>query len=119
MEKSIMTKCAATKFKVKHGMNKKRAQKQSDRILKYGVTHKEAQGQLKVFMTYLYFRCGSNNTRLYGDTAYLFMGQVIVSHYKIPDHLIPLVKQMNKEKKERLGGVKQMRKQPVDITPLS
>lgn len=111
MEKAIMTKCAASKFKTKQGMNKKRAQKQANKILKYGVTHKEAQGELHGFMTYLYFRCGSNNTRLYGDTAYLFDGKVIISQYRIPDRLVPLVKQMNKEKRERLDGKPQPKKQ--------
>jgi len=110
MEKAIMTKCAASKFRTKQGMNKKRAQKQANKILKYGVTHKEATGELHGFMTYLYFRCGSNNTRLYGDTAYLFDGKVIISQYRIPDRLVPLVKQMNKEKRERLDGKPQQKK---------
>lgn len=119
MEKAVMTKCAASKFRTKHGMNKKRAQQQADKILKYGVTHKEAEGELKGFMTYLYFRCGSNNTRLYGDTAYLFVGRVIVSHYRIPDRLVPVVKQMNKEKKERLDGKKQEKKKTEpNLAPL-
>ena len=106
MEKAIITRCGARKFRTKQGLNKKTAQKQADKILKYGVTHKEAQGELHGFMTYLYFKCGSNNTRLYGDTAYLFVGTVIVSQYRIPDKYIPIVKQMNKEKREKLDGRK-------------
>lgn len=106
MDKAIMTRCASRKFQAKQGMNKDRAQKQANKILKYGVTHKEAQGELKRFMTYLYFRCGSNNTRLYGDTAYLFDGRVIISQYRIPDRLVSLVKQMNAEKREAIDGRK-------------
>ncbi len=109
-------------------MSKERAQKQADKILKYGVTHKEAEGKLHGFMTYLYFHCGSNNTRLYGDTAYLFVGKTIISCYRIPDRFVPLVKQMNKEKRERLDGVikepkthektQTLDKQSAKVTPL-
>ena len=104
MGKAIMTRCAASKFRTKQGMNDKRAQRQANRILRYGVTHREATGEIKGFMDYMYFHCHSNNTRLYGDTAYLFDRNVIISQYRIPDSLIPDVKRMNKEKRELIDG---------------
>lgn len=103
-KKAIMTDCAARKFKRYCGMNRNRARQQATHILRYGISHKEATGELCEFMNYLYFRCGTNNTRLYGNTAYLFDGQAIISHYILPDRLVPLVKKMTEEKRERIDG---------------
>lgn len=53
-----------------------------------GITHKQTKGRLHKWVTSLFFKnCNANNIRLYGDNAYIFRGETLVTVIPIPGNL--------------------------------
>lgn len=89
------------RLKERCGFNKKSMNRMSDKAYKYGVTHSEVTGSLRKWMDKLYLSYGkSNNTRLYGDKAYLFNDNCLITVIQIPNNLLPVALKLQKERRK-------------------
>lgn len=71
----------------------------AEKALTEGIKHSETNGQLNKWITSVYFRNKSiNNIRLYGDKAYLFANDVLITVLLIPKELLPAVNKISKRK---------------------
>lgn len=53
-----------------------------------GITHKQTKGRLHKWVTILFFKnCNANNIRLYGDFAFIFAGETLVTVIPIPNNI--------------------------------
>lgn len=87
------------RLKERCGLNKSSMKRMADRAYKYGVTHSEATGNLKKWMDRLYLSYErSNNTRLYGDKAYLFHDNFLITVIQIPNNLLRIALKLQKKK---------------------
>ena len=63
--------------------------KMTKRIFKHGIKHSECNGELKKFMDYFYLKEKNiNNTRLYGNSFYLFHNNVLITTIPVPQNII-------------------------------
>lgn len=91
------------RLKERCGFNKKSMNRMSDKAYKYGVTHSEVTGSLRKWMDKLYLSYGkSNNTRLYGDKAYLFNDNCLITVIQIPNNLLPTALKIQRRKGEEV-----------------
>ena len=67
----------------------KRAKERMARVaFESGITHAQTKGRLNKWVTSLYFRNpAADNIRLYGENAYIFAGEVLVTVIGIPANL--------------------------------
>lgn len=94
-----ITKHAEERLKERCGFNKKTSERMAHRAYEEGITHSETKGRLNKWVTSLYFRNEkANNIRLYGDKAYIFCNQILVTVIQIPSSLMKDLKNMIKEK---------------------
>lgn len=71
----------------------------AEKALTEGIKHSETNDQLNKWITSVYFRNKSiNNIRLYGDKAYLFANDVLITVLLIPKELLPAVNKISKRK---------------------
>ena len=67
--------------------------KMSRRALHHGKQHSDTVGRLNKYITKLFFdHKKANNIRIYGENAFLFHGSTLLTLYRIPTHLIKLLK---------------------------
>lgn len=60
----------------------------AEKAFNEGITHKQTKGRLHKWVTSLFFKnCNANNIRLYGDNAYIFCGETLVTVIPIPVNL--------------------------------
>lgn len=60
----------------------------AEKAFNEGITHKQTKGRLHKWVTSLFFKnCNANNIRLYGDNAYIFCGETLVTVIQIPSNL--------------------------------
>lgn len=79
------------------GLNKKSVQRIAERAFEYGITHSDTKGNLHKWVDSLYFRNrNANNIRLYGDKAYIFAGDILVTVLQIPSNLRNDMKSLTK-----------------------
>lgn len=63
-----------------------------------GIRHSQTKGRLNKWVTGLYFNNrNANNIRLYGDKAYIFCGEILVTVIQIPADLMRDFKKMVRE----------------------
>lgn len=63
-----------------------------------GISHSQTKGRLNKWITSLYFRNKhANNIKLYGDKAYIFCSETLVTVIQIPIDLMKDLKSMIKE----------------------
>jgi len=95
----IVTNHAKKRLKERNGFSKNTAERMADKAFKEGIKHSETKGSLNRWVTNLYFMNESaNNIRLYGDKAYIFCGETLVTVIQIPANLMKNMKKMIKEK---------------------
>lgn len=93
----IVTKHAENRIRERCGFRKKSCQKMAEKALIEGLTHSQTKGRLNKWVTSLYFNnTKANNIRLYGDKAYVFCGEVLVTVIQIPVNLMKDFKKMTK-----------------------
>lgn len=101
----ILTEHSKTRLKERCGLNKDSLERIAEKAFLNGITHSETKGNLNKWITSLYFQnCAANNIRLYGDKAYLFTGNKLITIIQIPNNLLDAVHKINKKKKEDLIG---------------
>ena len=70
----------------------------AQKALTEGITHSQTKGRLNKWLTHLYFQNKrANNIRLYGDKAYIFCDETLVTVLQIPSHLMKSLKSMIKD----------------------
>lgn len=79
---------ARRRMKERCGFNKKAQSRMAEKAFNDGITHKQTKGRLHKWVTSLFFKnCNANNIRLYGDNAYIFCGETLVTVISIPNDL--------------------------------
>ncbi len=80
-----ISKHAEDRLKERCGFNRKTCERMSQKAYDDGITHAQTKGRLNKWITSLYFRNkNANNIRLYGDKAYIFCDEVLVTVIQIP-----------------------------------
>lgn len=89
---------AAKRLKERCGLNKKSMQRMAQKALDEGIRHGQTKGRLNEWVTGLYFKNrAANNIRLYGDKAYIFSNEILVTVIQIPAELMRDFKKMVKK----------------------
>lgn len=84
----IVTKHAEKRLRERCGLRHKSMQRIAEKAFECGVKHCETKGNLKKWVTGLYYsNKKANNIRLYGDKAYIFCENVLVTVLQIPSNL--------------------------------
>lgn len=82
------------------GLNKSSFEQISEKVYSEWISHSETFGWLNKWVTSLYFQNKTaNNIKLYGDKAYLFHGNMLITVIQIPNNLLCLVKKVKREEK--------------------
>lgn len=85
---------AKQRMKERCGFNKKTKEPMTQKAFEKGITHKQAIGNLKKWITHLYFKNkNANNIRIYGIYAYIFCDETLVTVIRVP---INIRKDINK-----------------------
>lgn len=93
-----VSKHAEERLKERCGFNKKACKRIAQKAYDDGITHAQTKGVLNKWVTSLYFRNErANNIKLYGDKAYIFCGEVLVTVIQIPANLMKNLKAMTKK----------------------
>lgn len=83
-----VSKHAETRLRERCGINRKSAQRIAEKAFNDGTQHSQTKGNLKKWVTSLYFNNkAANNIRLYGDKAYIFGGETLITVLQIPSNL--------------------------------
>lgn len=83
---------AKQRMKERCGFNKKSQAKMAERAFNDGITHSQTKGMLNKWITSLYFKNQkANNIRIYGENAYIFCGETLVTVIPVPANLKPLI----------------------------
>lgn len=94
-----VSKHAEDRLKERCGFNRKTCERMAQKAYDDGITHAQTKGRLNKWITSLYFRNkNANNIRLYGDKAYIFCDEVLVTVIQIPVDLMKNLKAMTKER---------------------
>lgn len=89
---------AQERLKKRNGFNKKACERMAQKALTEGITHSQTKGRLNKWITHLYFRNQrANNIRLYGDKAYIFCDETLVTVLQIPSNLMKNLNAMIKD----------------------
>ena len=85
----IVTKHAKRRMKQRCGIGKKSAERMAKIVFDKGLKHCDLNGNLKRWVDSLYFRNQTaNQIRLYGDAAYIFHNNTLITVIPIPDNLL-------------------------------
>lgn len=93
-----VTKHAKLRIKERCGFNKKATNRMVRKVLDDGIPHRETKGQLNKWVTSVYMKnTNSNNIRLYGDKAYIFCDEKLITVLQVPYRLTKNMKSMTKK----------------------
>lgn len=83
-----ITNHAKDRLKERCGLNKKSKDRMVQRVLKNGIHHRDTKGRLHKWITSLYFNNkDDNNIRVYGQKAYIFHSDILITVIEIPNNL--------------------------------
>lgn len=90
-----VTKHAETRIRERCGVNKKSCDRLAKLALERGVPHYRTKGRLNKWVTKVYFKnMSANNIRIYGDKAYIFNEETLITVIQIPQELTKNLKDM-------------------------
>ena len=94
-----VTKHATKRIRQRLGINKKSADKNAEKALKYGITHSEAKGKLCKYMDGIFLlNCRPNNMRVYNHSVYLFRGNTLITVIALPHSLWAIADKQQSQK---------------------
>lgn len=97
-----ITKHSEKRSKERCGLNKNSTNRMAIKAFEKGVCHSETSGNLRRWMDKLYLsHKAANNTKLYGDKAYLFKGNMLITVIQIPNNLLDTALKLQRRKHER------------------
>lgn len=80
-----VSKHSIERTKDRVGLSKKISQKNAEKALEHGLTHKELSGSIKRYVDRLYLSHGvGNNIRIYNRYVYIFQGKVLITILNLP-----------------------------------
>ena len=80
-----ITRHAEERLKQRFGLKKKSIKRIVNRVLEQGLSHKEAKGKVKAYMTELYLKQErANNIRIYGEDVYVFRFNTLITVLHLP-----------------------------------
>ena len=84
-----LTNHSKERMKERCGFNKKSLDRMAEKAFYEGIAHAQTKGRLKKWVDKLYLtNRNANNIRLYGDKAYIFCNEVLVTVIQIPCNLV-------------------------------
>lgn len=93
-----VTEHAKRRLKERNGLNSKSIDRIAEKALNNGIRHNQTKGRLCKWVTSVFFRnTNINNIRLYGDKAYLFDDEKLVTVLQIPQSLTKDMRKMIKD----------------------
>lgn len=93
-----ITKHAAQRMKERCGFNKNAQMKMAKKAFEHGIAHAQTKGRLNKFITALYFKNpNASNIRIYGDYAYIFCKDTLVTLIYVPSNIRKDVRRMIKK----------------------
>ncbi len=96
----IITKHAEQRLKERVGLNKKALQRAAEAAYSKGIRHQETTGNLKKWVTSLYFNNkAANNIRLYNGKAWIFAEQKLITVIQVPASLQNSLRKMSERKR--------------------
>ncbi|RKI37035.1 hypothetical protein D7V86_23965 [bacterium D16-51] len=94
----VVTKHAVKRLKQRCGVGKNSVGRVVKKVYELGMTHSETTGNLKKWVDSLYFyNETANQVRLYGDKAYIFHNQKLITVIQIPQNLVKFVKRKDED----------------------
>lgn len=106
----IISNHAKQRMKERCGFNKKTQERMAWKAFEDGITHAQTKGKLNKWVTSLYFKNKkADNIRLYGDYAYIFCKETLVTVITIPTSLKRNLKSMLRQ------GSRQERKSAQEV----
>lgn len=97
-----VSKHALKRLSERSGLSKKAAQRIAEKAFYQGIAHKDTKGELNKYVTSLFFNnTNANNIRLYGDKAFIFAGETLITVLQIPCSLTKKMKKLVKKSKEK------------------
>lgn len=95
----IVTKHAKQRMKQRNGLNNKAVDRMADIAYEKGLKHGDLSGNLKKWVDKQYFyNRMANQIRLYGDKAYIFQNEKLITVIQIPHNLVKEVVRIGKER---------------------
>lgn len=79
---------AKQRMKERCGFNQKSQERMAKKAFVHGITHKQTKGRLSKWVTSLFFKnVKANNIRIYGENAYIFAEETLITVIPIPGNL--------------------------------
>lgn len=95
----VVTNHALRRLAKRSGLSKTAAMRMAEKAYVDGVTHKETKGNLNRWVTSQYFvNRKANNIRLYGDKAFIFCSNILITVLQIPHDLVKDVKRIRNKR---------------------
>ena len=92
---------AKQRMKERCGYNKKTQDRMAQKAFENGIPHSQTKGNLNKWITSLYFKNkNANNIKLYGEQAYIFCNETLVTVIPVPVNLKKNLKSMIKRKEK-------------------
>ncbi len=92
---AVVTGHAQSRLKSRSGLNKKSVNRIADRVLNKGYSCYQLKGRLQGYIEFIGLKSPKVNTiKVYGDKAYLFYDNVLITVLQIPSELTKNMKQM-------------------------
>lgn len=80
---------AEKRMRERCGLNKRTVEKMAQRAFDKGISHSESCGRLSKWITSLYFKNkNANNIRIYGEMAYIFSDNVLITVFRVPNNIL-------------------------------
>lgn len=94
-----ISKHAKKRMKKRCGFNKGTCKRMAEKAYVNGIKHNQTKGNLNKWITSLFFKnCKANNIRIYGDNAYIFCGETLVTVIPVPVNIKKNMNTMVKKK---------------------
>lgn len=91
----VVTNHALKRLSERSGLSKTSGMRMAEKAFIEGIQHRETKGRLNKWVTSLYFvNRKANNIRLYGDKAFIFFDNVLITVLQIPSNLVKEVKRI-------------------------
>lgn len=91
----VVTNHALKRLSERSGLSKTAAMRMAEKAYLNGIQHGETKGNLNKWVTSLYFvNRKANNIRLYGDKAFIFADNVLITVLQVPSNLVKEVKRL-------------------------
>lgn len=81
----IISEHARMRMQERCGFDRRTGDQMAKNAFERGITHGQTQGRLNKWITRLYFKKKkANNIRIYGNNAYIFCGEILVTVIPVP-----------------------------------